>query len=746
MQRMPEPSETGAKPDAAADRAPRWREFALIGGTALAFLGFVVAQLWAPGVADSSSLTGNVTFFLLTNLNVILLVLLAFLVGRSIIRLAVDRRRGIFGSRLRTRLVLLFVGMSLAPSIILFTVARGFLNHAIDTWFDVRIRSSLQGSIEVADTYYQSTADHALHFAREVAERIHAEDLGEARSGFLQRRVADKRREWGVAAIAVFDAGGSQRARATDASLRQPLPEIAAALVQRVLAGERVADTQALGRADVVRVGVPIGVDPDPVGVVVVDWFVPRNVATQARTMSQAYEEYRQLAGMEQPLENQYVLTLALITLVVIFSASWVGLRQAKSITGPLLRLEEGTREVAQGNWEYRIDAGNDEETAVLVESFNRMTADLQAINSELEERHKFVESILANITAGVVSLDGAGCVTTLNRAAESMLGLRASAVRSRPWREAFARVDLAPLGKLIEESMRRPEKLSSRQVRLTGGEQAITALASATTLTDDAGAATGLLLFVENVTDLLRIQRMEAWREVARRLAHEIKNPLTPIQLSAQRVHKRYRDQLPEGDRAVLDECTTTIVSQVEALKHLVQEFSAFARLPSAQLVPADINPVVEEALSLFRAAHPHVQLRFDAGEDLPQVPLDREAVKRVLINMLDNAVAACEAAPDRPSVIDVSTTYGIAREVVHLVIADNGIGMSPEAKLRVFEPYFSTKKDGTGLGMAIVAAIVSDHQAYIRVSDNEPHGTCFTINFPIRRAQDTDRLGVTT
>ncbi len=742
---MPVSPESEPRPD---DRPPagRWREIGLIALTAVAFLGFVVVQLWAPGVADSASLAANVTFFLLTNLNVILVVLLAFLVGRSVIRLAVDRRRGIFGSRLRTRLVLLFVGMSLAPSIILFAVARGFLNRAIDTWFDVRVRTSIQSAVEVADTYYQDAADRAVHFAGEMARRLRAADLEASRQAYLQRRIGEDRRVWGLAGVAVFDAAATARATAADPELRRRPPEIDPAWVRRVLAGERVADTLELGRSDVIRVGVPILAESAPVGAVVVDWFVPRDVASQARALAQTYDEYRQLAGMEQPLENQYVLTLALITLVVVFSASWVGLRQARSITGPLLRLEEGTREVAQGNWEHRIDAGNDEETAVLVESFNRMTADLQAINSALEERHKFVESILANITAGVVSLDGEGRVTTVNRAAESMLGLRAATARGHAWQEALGRPDLAAIGTLIEESLRRPEKLSSRQVRLTGGEQAISALVSATTLSDDAGAPTGLLLFVENVTDLLRVQRMEAWREVARRLAHEIKNPLTPIQLSAQRVRKRYRDQIPESDRAVLDECTTTIVTQVEALKHLVQEFSAFARLPSTTLEPTDINAVVEEALGLYRAAHPQVDFRFLAGEDLPLVPLDREAIKRALINMLDNAVAACDAVPERPSIVEVSTTYGRAREVVHLVVADNGCGMSPEAKLRVFEPYFSTKRDGTGLGMAIVSAIVADHQAYIRVSDNEPQGTCFTINFPIRRAADADGLGVAT
>jgi two-component system nitrogen regulation sensor histidine kinase NtrY len=234
----------------------------------------------------------------------------------------------------------------------------------------------------------------------------------------------------------------------------------------------------------------------------------------------------------------------------------------------------------------------------------------------------------------------------------------------------------------------------------------------------------------------------MEAWREVARRLAHEIKNPLTPIQLSAQRLRKRYLRQLDETNRSVFDECTRTIIGQVDELKRLVNEFSMFARLPGARLVAQDLNPVVEEALALFRQAHPQIEFVFHAGTDLPSIELDRDALKRALINMLDNAVAACQGQTHGPGRIEVATRYSEHRGVVHLEIADNGSGMSPEVRLRLFEPYFSTKQDGTGLGLAIVSTVVADHQAYIRVQDNQPHGTRFIISFPVRRAAAVERI----
>jgi two-component system nitrogen regulation sensor histidine kinase NtrY len=714
----------------------RRRDLLLILLTAVVFIGFLVVQIVGTNLDGGSSLTSNVTFFLLTNLNVILLVLLAFLVGRNLIRLTVDRRRGLFGSRLRTRLVILFVGMSLAPTVVMFIVARVFLNEAIDTWFETRVERALSGATEVADGHYQFAADNAAHFADTVAAQLGAGGLlrGEARAELIA--VSDRLcKEFNLAHLRVFDGDGVTIHNSGEKRLVARMPPGPARLHERILAGERIAATLPLGKADVIRAGAPVlDADGRPVGGVTVDYLVPRGLARSAREITRAWDDYVQVSRLEQPLKNQYVLMLALVAMVVVFSATWVGIRQSRSITVPLLHLAEGTREVAQGNWEYRIAPATDAETGVLVDSFNRMTADLQAINGQLEERRKFAENILANITAGVVSVDQEGRLTTINRAAESMLGLRSAAVRGEHWSTVFAADDLAEVAPLIGEIVRRPERMVSRQVRLAAGEHALTALVSAMSLVDDAGSLRGVMLFFENVTDLLRVQRMEAWREVARRLAHEIKNPLTPIQLSAQRLRKRFLERLDESERRLLDECTATIVSQVEALKHLVTEFSSFARLPTAELRPESLAEVVEEALVLYREGHPEVRFRFVAGAGVPPVELDRAAIQRALINMLDNAVAACDAASGRAGEIEITATWDAAREVVSLEIADNGSGMTPEVKHRVFEPYFSTKADGTGLGMAIVAAIVADHQAYIRVSDNLPHGTRFTINFPVR------------
>jgi two-component system nitrogen regulation sensor histidine kinase NtrY len=636
--------------------------------------------------------------------------------------------------------ILAFIGLSLVPSVLLFLVAQSLLTASIESWFSVRVENALEGSLEVAQTYYQFAANNALHFARQIGRQTEQRGLWAAdRRDELRRFVDEKRAEMGLAGLELLAPDRATLARAEAPALADKHQLEPAEVLDELLRGQEITRTRPFGKGDIVRAGVPVrGADGALLGAVAVDYIVPRNVSRQARDIARSYQEYRQLGAMKRPIYNGYLLSLALITLVVIFSASWFGFQQAKSITIPLQRLAEGTREVAQGNWNYRIEAGSDEETAVLVDSFNQMTADLQKINSELVERRKYVENILANIAAGVVSLSQSGAITMLNRAAERMLGLGLAHVRGKQWSEVFQRADLGKVAEVIEEALASPGREVERQVKLTGGEHLATALVTATSLTDDAGAPRGTMLFFEEVTHLLRVQRMEAWREVARRLAHEIKNPLTPIQLSAQRLRKRYGDSLGETDGAVFDECTRTIIGQVEELKRLVNEFSMFARLPAAELAPHDLNAVVEEAMILFRQGHPDIDFAFRAGDTLPLVELDRDAIKRALLNVLDNAVAACQGGP-QPGRIEVGTAYEQARGVVRLEVADNGCGMSRDVKLRLFEPYFSTKKEGTGLGLAIVATIVADHQAYIRVQDNQPRGSRFIIDFPLRHRTET-------
>jgi two-component system, NtrC family, nitrogen regulation sensor histidine kinase NtrY len=708
----------------------RRREGIVILITALMVAALIFFEVQLPDVTPEYSLGSNIVFFLLINVNIILLGLLVFLVVRNLVKLVVERRRHMLGARLQARLVLAFVGLSLVPSVLLFIIAGGLLRRSVDRWFDSKVESALQASLEIGQTYYQNSANNALFYARQLSDRITAEGLVDpSRLAELKKFVEAKQREYNLGTVELFSPDGQPFVVAFNQQVPTGVtikPE--SEFLNRALRGLEVTRTQAFGEGDVIRGGVPIYArDKRILGVVVVDYYVPKSISKRAIQISQSYEQYKYLTFLKAPVKNSYLLTMLLITLVIIFAATWCGIYLSKGITVPIQKLAEGTHQVALGNWDYKIEAGGDDEIGVLMNSFNHMTGDLKQIKLELERRGKVVQTLMANIAAGVVSIDPSGKVTTWNKAAEQLLGVAAERALGKSYAEVFRAEPLRGIREIVD-SVKGGESIE-REIKLSLQEQLRSVVLSAATLHDDDGSILGIMLFLEDITQIQRVQRMEAWREVARRIAHEIKNPLTPIQLSAQRLRKRYANILEE-DGGILDKCTTTIIQQVDELKNLVNEFSQFARLPSARPMPNDLNQIVNEALVLFKEGHHGIQFQFGAG-DLPPVELDRDQMKRVLMNLLDNAVAAVEGRGE----IKLATSYERARGVVTLEVADNGCGLAPELRTKIFEPYFSTKENGTGLGLTIVSQIVEDHRGYIRAWPNDPQGTRITIELPAHR-----------
>jgi two-component system nitrogen regulation sensor histidine kinase NtrY len=732
---MSESAEPGSPPDVRR----RWREAGIILATALAVIAFALFETRLPQFASSGSLGTDAILVLLINLNLILLVLLVFLVGRNLVKLFLDRRRRILGSHLRTRLVVAFIGIALLPATLLFLVAQVFVSNSIEGWFNEQVESALEGSLDVAHAYYEDLAANSLGFARQTAQRLAGSKLLEpGNRAALRQFLAERREEYQVDLLEVF-ADGQPLAR----SRRPQLPERKVGvepwspLVKRAFSGEEATAVDAVGQADVIRAAVPVDQGGRIVAVVVVDAWVPKSVVKHREEIDRSFGEYLRLKIQRRPIRTAYTITLVLVSLVVLFSATWVGLWVARGITVPIQRLAEGTRAVAQGDLDLRIPGEGDDELGTLVKAFNHMTSDIQASRAELDARRRALETVLANIGAGVIALDPDGRVTTINRAGRQLLGLTPGALIGRKLtallegdvhralrEEVEALLAEAPTKHEHQLALRRPDG-SELAVLLTGSP-----------LVDESGHTQGLLLFLEDVTHLLRVERMEAWREVARRIAHEIKNPLTPIQLAAQRLRRRYGPML--RDSGVFDECTRTIVQQVEDLKALVNEFQTFARMPQAEHTLQDLNRVVDDALVLFREGHPAIDFVWTPAADLPPIELDREGLKRAIINILDNAVAACTARPaTQPGErrrVTLSTAYDAALGIARLEIADDGVGISPEARARLFEPYYSTKPEGTGLGLAIVQAIVADHKGFIRVREDVPHGTRFVLEFPVR------------
>jgi two-component system nitrogen regulation sensor histidine kinase NtrY len=356
------------------------------------------------------------------------------------------------------------------------------------------------------------------------------------------------------------------------------------------------------------------------------------------------------------------------------------------------------------------------------------MTEDLQVSRSELEQRKKYMEIVLKNVAAGVISIDEKGMITTINTSAEQMLKIKGETVLEKKFSEVLAKEYVEQIEGLLSEFKSSQKDSIEKQLTVNLKGRSLSLLINLTTLKDEEGRPLGVVAVFDDLTQLIKAQRMAAWREVARRIAHEIKNPLTPIQLSAQRLRKRYLEKLrPDG--AVFDECTRTIVKQVEELKGMVNEFSNFARMPACQPTPNHLNEIVKETMVLFQEAPKEVRIEF-IPHDLPVFNIDRDQMKRVMINLIKNSLTAIE----REGKIRIETSYDPKLQMVRLEVSDDGCGIPDEEKGKLFEPYYSTKKSGTGLGLTIVNAVIADHNGYIRVRDNEPKGTTFLIELPVR------------
>ncbi len=727
-----------------ADSAPsvaeikrRRRELIAVGVAAATLCAFVLAQTTIPPLRSHTSLVSNLVVILLFDLSFLLLGLMLVLVGRNLAKTFFERGRGLIGSKLQARLVFGFIAVALVPSAFLLYVAGAFLHADIDSWFNPEYEKVLDDSLEIAKVYYLNSANNAAHFARVLAERIAEHGLlDQANREPLRKALEKSQQEYNLGTIEVFSANHSLLMIVL--SPRTPTgigvgPD--SPMVAGTLGGRSMTRTDRLGKADVIRGSAPIysSLDSDNVvGAVVIDYYLPKSLAGRAAGISRSVEEYFQLRILHQPIMHSYVLALVLIGLAVVLLASWFGIYLARGITAPIAMLAEGTQAVAGGNLNFEIHEVRDDEIGRLVESFNRMTADLRASRAELEQRRRYTETLLRNVSAGVVGLDREGAVTAINPCAARLLGLQAAAVQGRRYAESFP----LPLVRALDDTLApgsRPLETPA-SIKLESGGVETELMMTASPLGDETGDL-GAVLFFEDVSQIAKVERMEAWREVARRIAHEIKNPLTPIQLSAERL-RRQLAAAPGADAHLLDECTRTIIGEVEDLKRLVNEFSAFARMPHLNPVPGDLNALVEETVANFREAHPGVDFVFNPASALPRVALDREALKRALVNLLDNGVAAANAANTngQRSRIEARTTVDYQTGVVTLEIADNGPGIDPRLRSRIFEPYFSTKNGGTGLGLAIVASIVTDHHGFVRVRDNKPRGSRFIVEFPVK------------
>ena len=699
-----------------------------------------VATVFELGIrAPQIPFASNLIVFALFNLNLIVFLLLLVLLFRNLVKLFFEHRHKVIGARFKAKLVLTFLALALIPGILIFIIASNFITTSIEGWFKPQVERPLDQAMEVAQTYYQTLEATALRHARYMARTVEKNELlGDAGPETLAAYLTEQQDRLGVASITVFDSRG-ERVRVRNEALPSSIPtsETNHEHMRQALGGHEITTVHELDSGDMIQAVVPIRErqDGSVVGAMVVGIHVPHRLEARLRGISQAFQEYKQLKLLKNPIKGIYILLFLLMTLIIVFSATWFGLYLARGITDPIQKLAEGTREVAAGNLRYKVEVRADDEIGILVDSFNRMTSDLaasqskleetnrdlQAKHSEVEQRRRYTETVLATVATGVVSIDPAGQVTTINGAAERMLGVSAERIQGQSAALAFRSPEYAEIAGLMQRMGRVRDGTVDREVHLRRAGHTVALLASAMALKGPEGSYMGMVLAFEDLTELLKAQRLAAWREVAQRIAHEIKNPLTPIQLSAQRLRRRLSGERSPEEKRLLEEATATIIQEVDGLKHLVDEFSRFARMPALTLKPTDLGRLLEGVVVLYRDSHPGLSIKAAFDPDLPLLEVDPDQIKRAVLNLVDNAVEAVGQSGE----VTVQTAWLTESRRTRIIVSDDGPGIAPEDKDKLFVPYFSTKPTGMGLGLPIVHQIVTDHGGTIWVEDSPPHGS---------------------
>jgi len=652
------------------------------------------------------------------------------------------------GSGFRNKLVAAFIGFSLIPTVLLAVVASGLVNKAVDVWFSDQIDRVMRDSYEVARMQHAGHITLAVNSARAIGHEIYREDmlLPEQRD-LLVAAITRKRMEFGVAGIEVYSSKLETLTKAVDPdvpSIVLDLP-VGQLVLQAINGKQEVNTVQEAQTGRLVRAAMPIaasGRGGEIGGVVVVDAYVPESLLAKMEGIGRQYDEYKQLKAMKNPIKAGAYLFVAVITVLILFGATWFGFYVARSITVPIQRLAEATETIAQGDLSVRIDAKATDEIGTLIESFNRMTEDLQGSKSKIEEanislrqsnieldrRRAYIETVVDTIAAGLLSIDKNGVITTFNPSGERILGLWADRLRGQPANEVFKEFKLDLFQTVYDRMLvdQRDSLTLEGPVEVEG--KFLTIGLHGSRMKDDTNRDLGIVLVFEDLTELIKAQKVAAWQEVARRVAHEIKNPLTPIQLSAQRLRKKFFEKSPDFDK-VFDESTNVIVNEVTSLKHMVDEFSKFARLPAPQMAHQSLHDVINEVVALYRGAHKDIDLLVELDHDLPSLNFDREQLKRVLVNLLDNAIQAM----NHKGRVWLTTKYDTKRRRAVVSVADEGPGIALEDQDKLFVPYFTRKKTGTGLGLAIVRRIITDHEGQIQAGHNQPHGAVFTFELPV-------------
>ena len=716
-------------------------------GVIVALIVLTLLESYFLQAEASSSITNNILILVVFNIIIILLFVLIILITRNLVKVYNERKSKIIGSKFQTKLIIAFLILALVPTILLFMVASKLFTFSIGNWFNLRTEQTLQYSMDIARNYYSEFENRAVSKTKNIEHFIKSRNLylKENRQD-LQTLIQNKVIEYNLAGIIIYDNNLKEIASEIDSSLVSQSSKINYRnLIQKSIDGEKVTEIYMTQKERFMVIAVPltqiVNKEVSIWGYILTLTSADKNSLSYVETIKKTYEDYKQQSFLKIPVSANYYITFLLISLLILFSAIWLGFYMARGITIPIQQLAEGTRRIAEGDLNFKIGVRATDEIALLVNSFNTMTEELndsrvniqqaneilKRTNIELDRRRNYIETILDNIGAGVISIDKKGRITTFNKAAESILHLHNENIFGLNYKDAFDYSYHEPIRNLIQKMNAQNQNSIEEQIDLRVGDNNVTLLFNVQVLAGTSKKYRGIVIVFEDLTHLFKAQKVAAWKEVAQGIAHEIKNPLTPIQLNTQRLKKKYYENREDFAR-VFDESINIISQEVEGMKELLNEFIRFSRMPTPNPKLTSLHKIIDDILISYSEHEKKIQIKKSFDPNLVQLFIDPEQIRRVLINLFENATDAI----DEGGTIQIHTKILDETNLIRIEFSDNGAGISSADREKLFLPHFTTKKRGSGLGLAIVNRIIFDHNGTIKFQDNYPKGTSFIIDLP--------------
>lgn len=713
-------------------------------GPILAFVLLLLVSLVLMSNATQESARFGRMYSVLLVINALGLIALGGLIAWNLFTLLRQVRRGQAGARLTVRMVAIFVILSVTPVLVVYYFSLQFLHRGIDSWFDVRIERALDDALELSRSALGIRMRELLRHTEVVAD-----DLVDIPDDQIAMALDDNRRLSGASEFTLIGANGHIIASSSrDPTTIVPHRPSDAILMQLRQSGSYIG-LDSVGDAGLnirVAVRLPASLSTTEPRILQALYPVAERTSALAETVQATYAKYRELAYLRKPLKTSFTLTLSLVLLLSLFAAVWAAFYSARRMVAPLQDLAQGTRAVADGNYETQLPESGEDEVGFLVESFNDMTRRLARARDEtrrsqqqVEDQRRYLETVLSQLSTGVLTLDENGRLFTGNKAASQILRVALDDESGKTLEEISQRhPHLHPLEHALRARVVKTSPTSTpdddwrEEIILLGPSGRQILMCSSTPLSASGGFFAGRVIVFDDVTDLIQAQRNAAWSEVARRLAHEIKNPLTPIQLSAERLRHKYLGKIQVEDSDAFDRLTRTIVQQVEAMKAMVNAFSDYARAPRMQLRDVDVNELITDVVELYRASNSEIDLETALADDLPPLEADTDRLRQVLHNLIKNAL---EASPsDGAARVRIETLFvkGPSRNLIEIRTRDFGRGLPENMTEDIFDPHVTTKTKGSGLGLAIVKKIVEEHGGVVW-AENETKGASVTMQFPV-------------